>query len=138
MSDFIFLLFTIVVGVGFGTSITLNVSRIARVRLGITASKARWLVLFFICCLVVISFYDTPFEVRDYIFVERDIPNRSATIHSIGACPMIDKAYDIEKVDTYIYTPYVDRFCKRCMYESDVIKLTKGDNKMSHTKSLGL
>lgn len=57
-----------------------------------------------------------------YVYIERDIPNRSNTIHTSSSCPRIDKAYSVNETKFYTYTPYVDRFCKRCMYESDVIK----------------
>ena len=42
---------------------------------------------------------------------------------------MIKKGYSVNEVHYYTYTPYFDCFCSRCFYESDAIKLTKGENK---------
>lgn len=88
--------------------------------------------------VLVVAYYLMPTQLGDYVFIERDIPNHKQTIHSNSSCPLIKKGYSVNEVKFYTYTPYFDCFCSRCFYESDAIKLTKGENKMSHTKALGL
>lgn len=88
--------------------------------------------------VLVVVYYFMPTRLGDYVYIERDLSNHKQTIHSNSSCPLIKKGYSVNEVHYYTYTPYFDEFCSKCVYESDAIKLTKGDNKMSHTKALGL
>lgn len=88
--------------------------------------------------VLVVVYYFMPTRLGDYVYIERDLSNHKQTIHSNSSCPLIKKGYSVNEVHYYTYTPYFDCFCSRCFYESDAIKLTKGENKMSHTKALGL
>lgn len=89
--------------------------------------------------LLVIAYHFMPTRLGDYVYIERDLSNHKQTIHANSSCPLIKKGYSVNEVHYYTYTPYVDCFCSRCFYESDAIKLTKGDYKnFSHTKELGL
>lgn len=88
--------------------------------------------------ILVVAYHFMPTRLGDYVYIERDLPNHKQTIHSNSSCPLIKKGYSVNEVHYYTYTPYFDCFCSRCFYESDAIKLTKGENKMSHTKALGL
>ena len=99
---------------------------------------ARIFVLLVFLMLFVVAYYFTPTKLGDYVFIERNLHNHKQTIHSDSSCPLFKKGYSVNNVKFYTYTPYVDCFCHRCFYESDAIKLTKGENKMSHTKALGL
>lgn len=138
MNELILFLVKVVVCFGFGATLMATFSKTTSEKFHINAKTAKIRAVFFFLGIIVVLWYDTPTRLGDYVYIERDIPNRSATVHTSSCCPRIDKAYSVNETKFYTYTPYVDRFCKRCMYESDVIKLTKGDNKMSHTKSLGL
>lgn len=88
--------------------------------------------------ILVVAYHFMPTRLGDYVYIERDLANHKQTIHSNSSCPLIKKGYSVNEVHYYKYTPYIDCFCSRCFYESDAIKLTKGENKMSHTKALGL
>lgn len=88
--------------------------------------------------ILVVAYHFMPTRLGDYVYIERDLANHKQTIHSNSSCPLIKKGYSVNEVHYYTYTPYFDCFCSRCFYESDAIKLTKGENKMSHTKALGL
>jgi hypothetical protein len=88
--------------------------------------------------ILVVVYHLMPTRLGDYVYIERDLANHKQTIHSNSSCPLIKKGYSVNEVHYYKYTPYVDCFCSRCFYESDAIKLTKEENKMSHTKALGL
>lgn len=107
------------------------------------ASKIRRINVYVLALLVfgmilVVAYHFMPTRLGGYVYIERDLPNHKQTIHSNSSCPLIKKGYSVNEVHYYTYTPYVDCFCSRCFYESDAIKLTKGENKMSHTKALGL
>ena len=107
------------------------------------ASKIRrshvCLVALFAFAMITIAVYHfTPTRLGTYVFIERDLPNHKQTIHANSSCPRIKKGYSVNEVKYYTYTPYVDCFCSRCFYESDAIKLTKGENRFSNTKALGL
>lgn len=104
----------------------------------IRRQHVRLLALLFLGMVLVVVYYFMPTKLGNYVFIERDFPNHKQTIHSNSSCPLIKKGYSVNEVHCYTYTPYVDCFCSRCFYESDAIKLTKGENKMSHTKALGL
>lgn len=138
MNEIILMPFTIAVCMGFGTTLLAMFSETARAKTGLTIQKARWFSVFLFCLVFIALWYQTPTRLGEFVFIERDIPNRNATIHTSSSCPKIEKAYSVNETSYYTYTPYFDRFCKRCFYESDVIKLTKGENKMPRTKELGL
>lgn len=88
--------------------------------------------------ILVVVYHLMPTRLGDYVYIERDLSNHKQTFHSNSSCPLIKKGYSVNEVHYYKYTPYIDCFCSRCFYESDAIKLIKGENKMSHTKALGL
>lgn len=142
MNEVILFSIKVIVCIGFGTLLMAFFSKNASEKFHITKSNAKiWLPFFFLAVIAII-WYDTPSRLGDYVYIERDLTKHSNTIHTSSSCPKIDKAYSVNETRYYTYTPYVDRFCKRCFYESDVIKLTTGENKsnnnFSHTKELGL
>nr|WP_302965244.1 hypothetical protein [uncultured Prevotella sp.] len=93
----------------------------------IRRQHVRLLALLFFGMVLVVVYYFMPTKLGNYVFIERDFPNHKQTIHSNSSCPLIKKGYSVNEVHYYTYTPYVDFFCYRCFYESDAIKLTKGE-----------
>lgn len=95
----------------------------------IRRQHVRLLALLFLGMVLVVVYYFMPTKLGNYVFIERDFPNHKQTIHSDSSCPLIKKGYSVNDIKFYTYTPYIDCFCRRCFYESDAIKLTKGENK---------
>lgn len=92
----------------------------------------------FLLLSVLILWYNVPTRLGQYVYIERDLTNHKQTIHTNSSCSRIKKGYSVNETNYYTYKPYFDEFCSKCVYESDAIKLTKGENRMSHTKDLGL
>lgn len=63
-----------------------------------------------------------------YIYCERNSITRQNIIHSNSSCSKIRYGYKLKLTSYYKYTEGFDVFCPDCCYESDVIKITKGEN----------
>lgn len=127
MNEIILALFSVSVGVGLGTTLLAIFSKDVQAKIKMKHSTAKWASVFLFLLLILSLWYDTPTSLGSYVYIERDLPNHKSTIHSSSSCPRIKKGYSVNEVKYYTYTPYVDCFCSRCFYESDVIKLTKGE-----------
>ncbi|HBF04576.1 MAG TPA: hypothetical protein DDW28_00115 [Prevotella sp.] len=96
------------------------------------------LMFFFFIALFIVLWNNTPTRLGEHVFIERDLKNHKQTIHTNSSCSKIRIGYVVNETSFYTYTPYLDEFCSKCFYESDAIKLTKGENRFSNTKALGL
>jgi hypothetical protein len=98
----------------------------------------RLLALLVFGMVLVVIYYFMPTKLGDYVYIERNLSNRQFIIHTNSSCSKIKNGYSIENVSSFKYYPETECFCQECFYESDAINLIKGENKMSHTKALGL
>lgn len=126
MNEVLLVLFSLIVGLLLGTSILAAFSIEFRDKIGVRLSVARTSALVLFLLMLVALWLETPTRLGEYVYIERDIPNRKEVIHTNSSCVKIKKGYEVTEAKFYKYTPYFDEFCKKCMYESDVIKLTKG------------
>lgn len=94
------------------------------------AKIRRYLFLVFVLLISVLSFIawnNTPTRLGDYVYIERDISQHRQIIHTNSSCSNIKRGYSVNDIGYYKYAPYVDAFCSKCVYESDAIKLIKGE-----------
>lgn len=90
----------------------------------------KYLFLVFILLFSALSFViwnNTPTRLGSYVYIERDVSQHKQIIHANSSCVNIKKGYCVNDIGYYKYTPYVDAFCPKCVYESDAIKLSKGE-----------
>lgn len=127
MNEVLLILFSLTVGILFGVAILAIFSIEFRDKIGVNLRVARMSALVLFVLMSVALWLETPTRLGKYVYIERDMPNRKEVIHTNSSCVKIKKGYEVTKVKFYKYTPYFDEFCKKCMYESDVIKLTKGE-----------
>lgn len=126
MKEIILIIFTVIVGIGLGTMLPSVFSKEFRDKVNVKPSTAKWASAFLLCLAVLSLWYETPTKLGEFVYIERDLIDRSQTIHTSSSCPKIKKGYVLNEVGYYKYNPYLDHFCPRCFYNFDVVKLTKG------------
>lgn len=126
MNEALLILFTIIVGLLLGSAILAIVSVEFRNKTGLKLSTIKLSAMVLFVLMLGLLWLDTPTRLGGYVYIERDIKNHKQTIHTSSSCVKIKKGYVVNETSFYRYTPYIDEFCNRCVYESDAIKLTKG------------
>lgn len=77
------------------------------------------------CALLFVVWQNTPTRLGNYVYIERNLDAHKQIIHTNSSCSNIKEGYSVNEIGYYKYTPYMDAFCPKCVYESDAIKLTK-------------
>lgn len=67
-------------------------------------------------------------RLSNYIYCERNSITRQNIIHTNFSCSKIRYGCKLKLKSYYKYTEGFDAFCPDCCYESDAIKITKGEN----------
>lgn len=125
MNGILLELFTVSVCLLFGATICALISPDVRNKIGFKVKTLKISAIVLFCLTLVALWFETPTRMGDHIYIERDLVKHKQTIHTSSSCPRIKNGYEVSDTKHFKSQYFLNEYCPRCMYQSDVIKLSE-------------